>query len=82
MTLHTIPINHMIASINGRRLTFSTSVINRIPIYTIITISIIVKTLGAVSNGTGVAGLNASEGLVVDVVAGLTFETAVGLDAG
>ncbi len=82
MTLATIPTDNMITAVNRRYLTQTRHFINRKPVNTVATVLVVVKALTAIGHATGLAGLHAGEGFMVDVFAGLAFVAGELLDAG
>jgi hypothetical protein len=81
VALPAIPIDNMIAAFNRRYLTQTRRFIDCKPVITIVTVLVVVKALAAIGHATGLAGLDAGKGFVVDVFAGLAFVAGELLDA-
>lgn len=77
MALYTVPLDQMIAIPNRWFFTFPCSLIDSVPINTVLTVAVVVETCFAVGFLAGFAGLKPSERFMIDEFSLWTFKTCV-----
>lgn len=77
MALSTVTIDDVVASLNGRKLTFSIRLIDCISLNTVTTVLVIIEAFSTFWNVTLFTNLNSCKRFVINIPALLTFKTCM-----